>query len=473
MAQRKKSNLLEDAASVLQASISASRPKADTFGLGKTLHTGPFTVPQKDLGPANVTSDDVFPNYHAGVPTAVPPGATPPVGQEPMHHLEKDRGNQPQLHQGHGNNTDPTKPPYPDYNSFSKRISNVTPHIHPGQGNVNMPWAHEDVKVDDLVTKLSEMHGSFHFSGKKHKDHDDKVKEVSAKMKKEGIDISEDAVYEMLSELFAEPVDTKTALENIVNDILNGVKEDFSTDINAIFEGQTVSDEFKTQATTIFEAAVYSQVKTITTALAEFTEKNINEAVEQVKESLTDKVDEYLNYMVSEWINENEIAVESGLKNEIIEGFIVGLKNLFQENYIEIPDDKVDMVEALSSKVSKLEDQLNAEIQMNMHLKEQLTSIQKSEIVDEICEGLTTTEKDKISTLAEGVVFSTEKEFKLKVSTLKENYFPKTKLVKPDMDSLNADSLILESDKPDVPGKNITDPDIKYIYDNISRISKR
>lgn len=486
MAQKKKSNLLEDAASVLQHSISSTRPKADTFGLGKTLHTGPFTVPQHDLGPANVTSDDRFPNYFAGVPTAVPPGATPPVGKEEMHHLEKgdnieqSRGKQPQLTMGHGDNTDPTKPPYPDYSSFANRISNVKQNIHPGQGNVNPPWAHESVTVDELANKLMEMHGKFHFEGKKkHGKHDDKTKGVFDKLKgkfhKEGNeDITEDDVLIMLNELYGiqeEPISTHDALASIVNEIISEVKGDFSTDVNAIFEGETVSDEFKSKASTIFEAAVAAQVKTITEKLASFTETNINEAVEQIKVGLTDKVDEYLNYMVQEWIAENEIAVEKGLKAEIVEGFISGLRDLFLKNHINIPEEKEDLVDELSTRVADLEEQLNNEIQKNMGFKEQITTMQKSDLVNDVCEGLTATEKDKIIKLAEGIAYGDGKEFKTKLNTLRENYFPKNKLVRPDQDNLNTDSLILETEKTNEPV--ITDPLMRSISDSISRIAKR
>ena len=200
---------------------------------------------------------------------------------------------------------------------------------------------------------------------------------------------------------------------------------DVTDDINALFaDDQTISEEFKSKAATIFEARVLDRV----TQIAEETEARyagmLEEAVEAVKTDLTEKVNDYLSYVVEQWIADNEIAIETGLRSELTEDFISGLRNLFAEHYIDVPAEKVDLVEELASKVEELEANLNEEIERGIETKKALVESRKQEIAREISEGLTATQVEKIKSLAESVEFSTEDEYKDKLEAIRENYFP-------------------------------------------------
>lgn len=196
-------------------------------------------------------------------------------------------------------------------------------------------------------------------------------------------------------------------------------------DIAALFgDDETISEEFKLKAATIFEARVFDRISQLEEELEGHYATMLTEAVEQVKEDLAQKVDDYLNYVVEQWMEKNEIAIESGLRSELTEDFINGLRNLFTEHYINIPEEKVDLVEELSTKVEELQNRLNEEVQYNVEIRKQLVESIKNEIAVEVCEGLTFTQFEKIKSLAESVEFSTEEEYKLKLETIRENYFP-------------------------------------------------
>jgi hypothetical protein len=199
--------------------------------------------------------------------------------------------------------------------------------------------------------------------------------------------------------------------------------QSYGEDVDALLQGENLSEEFKAKAATIFEAAVLARVDIIAEAVeAELTEQ-FNVAVEQIKEDLAAKVDDYLNYMVEEWMKENEIAIEKGLRAEIVEDFIGGLRDLFVEHYIDIPTEKVDVVEELAAKVEELEDALNEEITRGVEITKELNESKKIEAIYTACEGLTQTQVEKLKSLAENVEYTTEEEFADKLSTLKESYF--------------------------------------------------
>ena len=202
-------------------------------------------------------------------------------------------------------------------------------------------------------------------------------------------------------------------------------EEEMAHDMESLFsDDDTISEDFKSKAATIFEARVYDRV----TQIEEETEARyagmLEEAIDTIKADLTEKVDDYLSYVVEQWLAENQIAVESGLRAELTEDFIGGLKNLFTEHYIDVPTDKVDLVEELASKVEELESKLNEEIESGIQLKKSLVESQKTEIAHEVCEGLTATQAEKVKSLAESVDYSTEEEYKDKLETIRENYFP-------------------------------------------------
>lgn len=203
------------------------------------------------------------------------------------------------------------------------------------------------------------------------------------------------------------------------------MKKKMKEDVDALFgDDSTISEDFKSKAATIFEARVIDRVTQIQEEMESEYASMLEEAVETIKSDLTEKVDDYLNYVVEQWMEENQIAIESGLRSEITEDFIAGLRNLFAENYINVPEDKVDLVEELAAKVEELETKLNEEIETNIEYKKALTEAIKEQLTSEVCEGLTATQVEKIKSLAESVDFSTEEEFKEKLETLRENYFP-------------------------------------------------
>jgi hypothetical protein len=199
----------------------------------------------------------------------------------------------------------------------------------------------------------------------------------------------------------------------------------FEDDINAMFaDDSTISEDFKSKAATIFEARVYDRISQIQEQMESEYAGMLEEAVEQIKEDLTTKVDDYLNYVVEQWIEQNEIAIESGLRAELTEEFIAGLRNLFAEHYIDVPTEKVDLVDELATKVEELESKLDEEIERGVELKKALIESRKVEIAHEVCESLTATQVEKIKSLAESVEFFTEEEYKDKLETIRENYFP-------------------------------------------------
>ena len=203
------------------------------------------------------------------------------------------------------------------------------------------------------------------------------------------------------------------------------MKKKMKEDINALFsDDSTISEEFKTKAATIFEARVLDRVQQIEEEVETKYASMLEEAVTEIKADLTTKVDDYLNYVVEQWLADNEIAIESGLRAELTEDFIAGLRNLFAEHYIDVPTEKVDLVDELAGKVEELEGKLNEEIERGVGFAKALVESRKNEITREVCDGLTTTQIEKIKSLAESVEFSTEDEYKNKIETIRENYFP-------------------------------------------------
>ena len=200
-------------------------------------------------------------------------------------------------------------------------------------------------------------------------------------------------------------------------------------DIDALVQGEELSEEFKTKASTIFEAAVHQKVMEVATEKIDELEKeyqsDLQEEIISFRDELTDKVDGYLNYVVEEWMKENELALEGSLRSEITEEFIGGLKDLFTDHYIEVPDEKVDIVEGLYDKVEELEEKLNSQIEENVKTKDELNEYRKNKILDEVCEDLADTQTEKMKSLVEGVTYEEDADgFENKIKTIKESYFP-------------------------------------------------
>ena len=200
-------------------------------------------------------------------------------------------------------------------------------------------------------------------------------------------------------------------------------------DVKALMEGEeTLSDEFKTKAATIFESAVSTKILSEVNSRIEILEGEYAQELEEAKEEhstqLTEKVDSYMNYVVEEWMKENELAVERGIRSELVEDFMTGLRNLFQEHYIDIPEEKVDLVDDLFGKVEELEGKLDEEINRSVDLKKELSEYKREETIREVSDNLADTEKEKLSKLAEGIEYEDKEQFNEKLGVLKENYFP-------------------------------------------------
>jgi len=348
-----KFNLSEAAKEILGASV-ASKKSGQDKPAKLTGDVAYGTKDAGDIGTEVTKTTDSAPDATKGTPTATAPGATPPVGSEPMKKL----AGQPQQS---GSVEQPEGKP-------SKQTMAKNP------GATFQSYGEESEVEGDLVEE------------EKEEGHEDEAEDKK-----------------LIKKMMA--------------------KEKMKEDMDALLSGENLSEEFVTKASTIFEAAVIARSEEVIASVeAELTEQ-FEAAVEEVKEDLAAKVDDYLNYMVEEWMTENQIAIEKGLRAEIVEDFIGGLRNLFVEHNIDIPADKVDVVEELTAKVEELEASLNEQINRGVELTKDLNESKKIEAIYTACEGLTQTQVEKLKTLAEGVEFTTEEEFVTKMDTLKESYF--------------------------------------------------
>ena len=196
-------------------------------------------------------------------------------------------------------------------------------------------------------------------------------------------------------------------------------------DVNALLQGEELSEEFQEKARTIFESALRSKVSEIQESLEVQYEEKLVEEVEEIKTALTERVDSYLEYVSTEWMSENRLSVEAGLKEELNNSFMSGLKNLFEEHYVSIPEDKYDVLESMVEKLDEMETKLNEQIDKNISLNKRLSESVADRIFDEISEGLAATQKEKFASLSESVEFEGETSYREKLETLKEAYFAK------------------------------------------------
>ena len=198
---------------------------------------------------------------------------------------------------------------------------------------------------------------------------------------------------------------------------------DIKDDVKALFGNEDLSEEFKDKAATVFEAAVVSKINEHIDIYNTTVQSSYEEDVKAIKEEMAEKMDSYMDYVVEQWADENKLAIEQGLKAELTEDFMKGLKGLFEEHYIDIPEEKVDVVEELAAKNEELQSQLNAEIERNVEIKKDLDENSREKMVSSVSEGLTETQKDKFKTLAEGIEFSDRETYQKKLETIKESYF--------------------------------------------------
>ena len=234
---------------------------------------------------------------------------------------------------------------------------------------------------------------------------------------------SEEATEEVVAE--EEVTEEVAEEEEVVAEAPEYTELEIEEDVNALLGEEELSEEFREKAKTIFEAALTSRVSEIKKNLEEKYDAALVEEIVEIKEALTERVDSYLEYVASEWIEENTLAVENGLKEELTDSFMTGLKGLFEEHYVSIPEDKYDVLESMVEKLDDMETKLNEQIEKNISLNKRLAESVADGIFEQVSEGLAATQKDKLASLAESVEFESEEEYREKLETLKEAYFAK------------------------------------------------
>jgi hypothetical protein len=224
--------------------------------------------------------------------------------------------------------------------------------------------------------------------------------------------------------------ETEVEGEEIAETTDSELEIDLSADVKALVSSDAdLSEEFKDKAAMIFETAVKTRIQEQTKILEARYEEKLSVETETVKEAMVEKVDSYLNYVVEEWMKENELAVERGIRTEIAEDFITGLKDLFKEHYIDVPEEKYNVLDDLTTQTKKLEEKLNNEISKNVDLTKQVSESAKAKAIDEVSTDLADTEKEKFEKMAENVEYDSADKFREKLETIKESYFPKSKIV--------------------------------------------
>ena len=257
-------------------------------------------------------------------------------------------------------------------------------------------------------------------------------KSVMAGNELEGEEISEDEVA--TDEVVAEEETTEeevVAEEETTEEEVVAEEEDYAVDVEqdvqALFEGEELSEEFQSKARTIFEAAIKEKVSEIKENLQTAYEQALVEEVANVRDELTERVDAYLEYVADEWIQENQLQVESGLKTEMTESFLEGMKSLFEEHYVSVPEDKYDVLESMVDKLDEMESKLNEQIERNVALNQRLAESNSDVILADVSEGLALSQKEKLASLASNVEFESETDYREKLEKLKESYFPSNK----------------------------------------------
>ena len=253
--------------------------------------------------------------------------------------------------------------------------------------------------------------------------HAKNLKSVKGALSKEEAEVEETEIIAE-DEATEEEVVEETVEETVAEELPEITDDvDVEEDVNALLGGQELSEEFRDKAKTIFEAALKSKVTEIREALEARYEAQLVEEVEAMKGELVERVDSYLEYVADEWITENAIAVEHGLRTEMTESFLEGMKGLFENHYVTIPEEKYDVVESMVDKLDEMETKLNEQIEKNISINKRLSEATAGGILSDVAEGLTTVQKDKLASLAEGVEFESEESYKEKLETLKESYF--------------------------------------------------
>ena len=255
--------------------------------------------------------------------------------------------------------------------------------------------------------------------------------------------------------------------EEVIEEEEETIEVNVEDDINALIAGQELSEEFQEKARMIFETAINSKVAVIREEMEKKYEEALQEGLEASKIELTERVDSYLEYVAGEWLEENSLAVEQGLKAEMSESFLTGMKSLFEEHYVSIPEDKYDVLESMVNKLDDMEEKLNEQIDKNVGLTKRLAESKSDGILSDVSEGLAVTQKDKLASLAESVEFESESDYREKLVTLRNSYFPTRQVA-----STPSDDSEMLSEESNAPAAKSTGTMANYLT-TLQRITKK
>jgi len=350
--------------------------------------------------------------------------------QEPVEQIEESAQAEEQLDEFKASMGDPSEVPEPTSVKAKPRKGDKKVEDDPKDSPtaVKVPGTKAGM-INAMLSKMNEMPTK-----------QLKASYSSAMAKMENVEFEEDTIEEVHS----------------ARDLPKITAEDVSVteDVSAMFEGaDDLTEGFKDKATTIFEAAVVAKVNEQLEKISTNFEAELSEEVETVRKEMTENLDQYLDYVVEQWMEENRLAVEQGLKAEMVEDFLKGLKGLFEDHYVEIPDEKVDVVEELAAKTEELESKLNEQIEKNVELRGVVAQYDRGQMVESVSNGLTDTQKAKFETLAEGIDFSDEESFTNKLNIVRESYFGKGEDVTSSYQLDDDEPLLEETSEKTIPSE--------------------
>jgi hypothetical protein len=337
----------------------------------------------------------------------------------------------------------------------------------------------ENYRVDDDSAKLKEpsLATVKDIVNKGAKPADPMPKGMKEEEEVEGEVVSEEEATEETAEVVAEEETTEETAEVVAEEetteeeVVSEEEEpqaeyNIEEDVEALLAGEELSEEFQEKARTIFETAIKAKVAEVQEELKAQYETTLEEEVSTIKEELTTRVDAYLEYVAEEWVKENQLAIEQGLKTEMTESFLTGMKGLFEEHYVTIPEEKYDVLNSMVEKLDEMEDKLNEQIKSNIALNQRLAESVADVIFSEVCEGLALSQKDKLASLAENVEFDSEENYREKLVTLRNSYFPENAGAQRD------DSETISEDSDMITEKSVS-PLMESYLNTLGRVSKK
>ena len=294
------------------------------------------------------------------------------------------------------------------------------------------------------------------------------MKEEETEVEGDVVAENEQTTEDVVSEEETTTDEVVTEEETTEDEVVAEDKIDVEEDLNALIAGEELSEEFQEKARTIFEAAIRTKVTQMTESIKAQYEETLVEEVKAIKGELQERLDSYLEYVADEWVSENELAIEHGLKTEMTESFLTGMKSLFEDHYVTIPEEKYDVIESMVDKLDEMEGKLNEQIDKNVALNKRLAESTADVIFAEVTEGLAQTQRDKLATLAENVEFESENGYREKLETLKESYFSG----KTSTPTSKSENLTEESEATDYQSKAVSSVMERYLQ-TMTRVAKK